>query len=87
MKASEEIALDIFISDCIRKGVDNQYEIVQMAKQQRDLNEDIVKDFILNGKSISYEEYIDWETCIDCGENMMFDESQREYYCPFCDSL
>ena len=87
MKASEEIAIDSFIKYCMNKGVDNQFEIVQMAKHQKSLDEDVVKDFLLDGKSIPYEEYIDWETCIDCGENMMFDESQREYYCPICDSL
>ena len=87
MKASEEIAIDSFIKYCMNKGVDNQFEIVQMAKQQKSLDGDVVKDFLLDGKSIPYEEYIDWEICIDCGENMMFDESQREYYCPFCDSL
>jgi len=85
MKASEEIAIDSFIKYCINKGIDNQYEIVQMAKQQRSLDENIVKDFLLDGKSNPYEAHVDWETCIDCGENMMFDESQREYYCPICD--
>lgn len=85
MKASEEIAVDAFIKKCIRNGNDNRYEIVEMAKKVEGNNAAKVKKFLQNGKSISYEEHIGRETCINCGSDMMFDEMQSEYYCPICD--
>ena len=85
MKASEEISIDFFIKQCINKGIDNQYKIVQMAKSEKGTNAEMVRNFISDGKSNPYEHHIDRETCVDCGSNMMFDENQKEYYCPLCD--
>ena len=86
MKASEEISIDFFIKECIeRRGIDNQYDIVEEARKTEGRDANRVKDFLLSGKSNPYEHHVEWEECIECEGNLMFDDSEREYYCPVCE--
>lgn len=85
MKASEEIAIDFFIKQCIKRGIDNQHDIVEEARESETRDANVVKKFLLDGKSLPYEEHIEWESCIECGGKLMFDDSNREYFCPLCE--
>lgn len=85
MKASEEIAVDFFIKKCIDRGIENQHEIVEFAREEDAHRAEIVKHFLRSGQSNPYESHIDWESCIDCGGDLLFDEAEDEYYCPICE--
>lgn len=85
MKASEEIAIDYFIKRCIQQGIDNHHEIVEAAREEDRREAKRVREFLLNGQSNPYEHHIEWESCIDCGGNLMFDENEEDYYCPICE--
>jgi len=85
MKASEEISIDFFIRDCIKRGIDNQHDIVEEARGNETRNANVVKKFLLDGKSNPYEEHIEWKSCIECGGKLMFDDTNREYFCPLCE--
>jgi len=85
MKASEEISIDFFIKECIKRGIDNQHDIVEEAREDETRDANVVKKFLLDGKSNPYEEHIEWESCIECGGKLMFDDANREYFCPLCE--
>lgn len=85
MKASKEISIDFFIKDCIKRGIDNQHDIVEEARQKESRDAKVVKDFLLSGKSNPYEEHIEWESCSECDADLMFDESAEQYFCPLCE--
>lgn len=85
MKASEEIAIDFFIKKCIQQGIDNQHEIVEMARKKDDRKAKKVRNFLLDGQSNPYEAHVEWESCMECGSKFMFDEKEDEFYCPRCE--
>lgn len=85
MKASETIAIDFFIEKCLDRGIDNQYEIVEAARKEDPQKAQQVRQFLIEGRSNPYENRIDWEDCIDCGTDLLFDENAEENYCPVCE--
>lgn len=85
MKASEEIAADMFIRDCIRRGITNHRHIVEEARQAKGTGSQKVEELLQKGKSKSYDD-IKAEECPTCESPLMYDDSQSEFYCPICDS-
>lgn len=86
MKASEEIGIDFFIQKCVESGIDTRFGIIEQARKESERDAERVKNFLLEGKSNPYEDYVEWESCIDCGNNLLFDEKKQEQYCPICES-
>lgn len=85
MKASEEIAADMFIKDCMREGIDSHYEIVEQARKIDGVDVSKIKELLDSGESRPFENSTPDNTCKGCGSQMMFDESEGEFYCPRCD--
>ena len=85
MRGSKEISIDLFIIDCIKRGIDNQHDIVEEARENETRDANVVKEFLLDEKSLPYEEHIEWESCIECGKKLMFDDTNEFYYCPLCE--
>jgi len=85
MKASEEISADLFIKDCIAKGINYRREIVSYAQSQgSDDFASRVDELIREGQSKAYEAEIEVESCDEHGTDMMYDENNKEHYCPIC---
>lgn len=83
MKASEEFSADLFIGKCIKRGISYRDEIVTYAaKQKSEEFASRVDDLIRNGKSKVYEK--DEEFCSVHEVEMLYDQKQKEFYCPFC---
>lgn len=87
MKASEEIAADMFIRQCIRRGIDTQREIVEEARKHNSgsITATDIRNFIHNGNSVPYEDRGGGKECLSCNNAKLFDESREEYYCPVCE--
>lgn len=86
MKASEEIAADMFIKDCMRNGIDSRHEIVRKAKQIDGVDSQKIGELLDSGKSQPYESSMPNNKCSECSSQMMFDEVKDEFYCPACES-
>lgn len=85
MKASEEIAADLFIRNCIDRGITAKSAIIKEASKGDGTGSSQVAELMEKRKSVAYEE-IRWEECNVCETDMMYDDSVDEYYCPRCES-
>jgi len=86
MKASEEISAELFIKNCVRhQGMHHHREIVNLAEQERSSKfASHVDELIRSGKSNVYSGKVQPQKCSEHNADLMYDESQSEYYCPIC---
>lgn len=81
MKASEEIACDLFIKHCISKGIADQRDIVKEAEGSDQVT---VENLIESGNSVFEDVISEEDLCDSCTNRMMWDDGKEEYYCPIC---
>lgn len=86
MKASEEISADLFIKNCIQnQGMHHHREIVNLAEQEKSSRfATHVDELIRKGNSKAYSGKVQPQKCSEHDVDLMYDESQSEYYCPLC---
>lgn len=81
MKASEEIACDLFIKQCISRGISDQRDIIEEAEGSDQVT---VENLIESGNSVFEDVISEEDLCDNCTNRMMWDDSKEEYYCPLC---
>lgn len=85
MKTSKVIAADHFIRGCLERGITNHRDIIEEAREGKGAGSSTVEKLLKNGESIPYGD-IETECCFSCGLDLMFDETNNEYYCPICEA-
>lgn len=81
MKASKEIACDLFIKTCIARGISDQRDIIEEAEGSDRIT---VENLIESGNSVFEHVISDEDLCEECQNRMMWDDGEEEYYCPIC---